>query len=146
MGDALAVFSGLLYGTQSVFIRMMKDGNPQDSMLLAHVLSAIVGIPFVFIYPPSLSTASVLSILYMGTFQIGLSSLLFAYGLKRIRAVQAMLIAVAEPILNPVWVLVITGEKPSVAALAGGAIILTAVVASSLISKRREDQEAGVRS
>jgi drug/metabolite transporter (DMT)-like permease len=139
LGDALALFSGLLYGVQSVFLRMMKDGNPRDAMLLAHVLCAIVGIPFIIIYPPSISVSSTLSIFYMGTVQIGLASLLFAYGLKRISAVQAMLIAVVEPILNPVWVMAITGEKPSVTAVLGGAIIIAAVVASSLIGKRRED-------
>jgi drug/metabolite transporter (DMT)-like permease len=139
-GDALAVFSGILYGIHSVFLRMMKDGNPRDAMLLAHVLSAIAGIPFVLIYPPSVSVSSTLSILYMGTIQIGLASLLFAYALKRISAVQAMLIAMVEPILNPVWVMAITGEKPSLTAIAGGAIIIAAVVASSLIGKRREDR------
>jgi len=139
LGDALALFSGFLYGVQSVFLRMMKDGNPRDAMLLAHVICAVVGIPFVFIYPPSISVSSTLSILYMGTIQIGLASLLFAYGLKRISAVQAMLIAVVEPILNPVWVMAITGEKPSATAIAGGAIIIAAVIASSLIGKRREE-------
>ena len=140
LGDALAVFSGMLYGIQSVFLRMMKDGNPRDAMLLAHVLCAVTGIPFIFIYPPSISVSSTLSILYMGTVQIGLASLLFAYGLKRISAVQAMLIAAAEPILNPVWVMAITGEKPSVTAVLGGAIIIMAVVASSLIGRRREER------
>jgi drug/metabolite transporter (DMT)-like permease len=48
-----------------------------------------------------------------------------------------MLIASAEPILNPVWVFVATGEKPSPAALAGGVIIIAAVVFSSLIGSRR---------
>jgi drug/metabolite transporter (DMT)-like permease len=139
LGDGLAVFSGILYGIQSVFLRMMKDGNPRDAMLLAHVLCAVAGIPFILLYPPSFSVSSALSILYMGTVQIGLASLLFAYGLKRISAVQAMLIAVAEPILNPVWVMAITGEKPSVTAIAGGVIIIAAVVASSFVGKRREE-------
>ena len=53
-----------------------------------------------------------------------------------------MLIATAEPILNPIWVFVIIGEKPSMTALAGGIIIIVAVVSSSLISNYREDREA----
>ena len=138
-GDILAVFCGIFFGAHTVFLRMLKEGNPRDAMLLAHAISALIGIPFIVLYPPSFSVPSVLAILYMGIFQIGLASVLLAYGLKRIRAVQAMLITVAEPLLNPVWVLLITGEKPSLTALFGGAIIITAVVASSLISKRRED-------
>jgi drug/metabolite transporter (DMT)-like permease len=61
--------------------------------------------------------------------------------MKRITAVSAMLTAMIEPVLNPLWVLVVTGEKPSASALLGGAIIVGAVAASSLVSKRRELQE-----
>jgi drug/metabolite transporter (DMT)-like permease len=74
----------------------------------------------------------------MGVFQIGLASLLFAYGIKRVTALQAMLIAMVEPVLNPVWVLLVTGERPAASAIAGGGIIVAAVAASSLIGKRRE--------
>ena len=141
-GDALALLSGVLLGANSVFLRMMKEGNPRDSMLLAHAMCAVMSVPFIFLYPPSLSVPSVLTILYMGFFQIGLASVLFAYGLTKISAVQAMLIAILEAILNPVWVLVVKGEKPTLPALAGGLIIIAAVIASSLIGKRREDLAA----
>jgi drug/metabolite transporter (DMT)-like permease len=74
----------------------------------------------------------------MGIIQIGLASTFFAYGIRRISAIQAMLTAMIEPILNPVWVLIVTGEKPSASALAGGSIIVAAVVISSLIGWRRD--------
>ena len=104
-------------------------------------------IPFVFLYPPLLSVPSVLSAVYMGTMQIGVAALLFSYGIKRISAVQAMLTATAEPVLNPLWVFLITGEKPSQAALSGGAIIIIAVLSSSLIGMRRSSspREAGTQ-
>jgi drug/metabolite transporter (DMT)-like permease len=73
----------------------------------------------------------------MGTVQIGAASALFAYGIKRISAVEAMLTAMIEPVLNPVWVLVVTGEKPSFSALAGGTIIMAAVLLSSIVSAWR---------
>ena len=140
-GDLTAVVSGIVFGAFSVFLRMMKDGNPQDAMLLSHAISVVISIPYMFLYPPSLSVSTVLPIFFMGFFEIGLASLLFSYGIKRISALQAMLTAIIEPVLNPVWVLIITGEKPSLAALTGGAIIITAVFSSSLIGKRREDQK-----
>jgi len=139
LGDILAILSGIVFGANSVFLRMMKDSNPRDSMLLAHVITVFVSIPFIFIYPAELSAATLSSILYMGLLQIGLASLLFAYGLKRISAVQAMIIAILEPVLNPIWVLLVIGEKPSSAALTGGTIIISAIVVSSIIRKRRED-------
>jgi drug/metabolite transporter (DMT)-like permease len=130
-GNGLALISGVCFGANSVFLRIQKDGDPADSMLLAHILSAAAGVPFVFMAPPRLSPGSVMAILFMGVVQIGLASLLFAYGIRRVTAVQAMLTAVAEPVLNPVWVLLVTGERPALAALFGGVIIIAAVLVSA---------------
>ena len=66
MGDGLAVFSGILMGAHFVFLRMTKDGNPRDSILLSHVINAVISIPFIFLYPPVLSVSSVMPILFMG--------------------------------------------------------------------------------
>ena len=73
----------------------------------------------------------------MGIVQMGVASLLFSFGIKHTTAIQAMLTAIIDPILNPVWVLIVLGEKPSPWALLGGAIIISAVVASSIIGMRR---------
>ncbi|GHV41080.1 membrane protein [Spirochaetia bacterium] len=138
LGDCIAILSGIFFGAHSVVLRMMKNANPRDSMLLAHVLNAAISVPFIIIYTPQLTLQTVSPIIYMGLIQIGFASVLFAYGIKRVSAVQAMLTAMIEPVLNPVWVLVVTGEKPSVSALLGGGIIIIAVAASSVIGKRRE--------
>jgi len=140
-GNTLAIISGVLYGIHSVYLRMMKDGNPSDGLLLGHALTAVMSIPFMIMYPPVLKISSFISILYMGIFQMGLASLLFSNGIKRIKAIKAMLTAILDPILNPVWVLAITGEKPSLSALAGGAIIIIAVIGSSLVGARKNEIE-----
>jgi drug/metabolite transporter (DMT)-like permease len=141
-GDGLALLSGLTFGANSVFLRMQKEGNPADSMLLAHVITALFCVPFFFFYPPEFTPSAIAAVVFMGTVQIGLASLLFAYGIRRIPAVNAMLAAMLEPVLNPLWVLAVTGEKPGLPALAGGALIVGAVLASQIISARRD---AGTR-
>jgi drug/metabolite transporter (DMT)-like permease len=137
-GDGLAVISGVSFGANSVFMRAQKDGDPADSMLVAHILTVLFAVPFFFIFPPLVRPSSAGAILFMGIVQIGCASLLFAYGIRRIPAVQAMLTASIEPVLNPVWTLIVTGEKPSISAVAGGTVILFAVVFSSVIGKKRE--------
>jgi drug/metabolite transporter (DMT)-like permease len=137
-GDLIALLSGITFGANSVFMRMQKDGDPADAMLLAHIITAAFGVSFIPQYPPVLTGNSIMAILFMGLFQIGLASFLFAYGIRRISAIQAMLTATIEPILNPVWVLLITGERPSLSAVLGGGIIVAAVIISSVIGKRRE--------
>jgi drug/metabolite transporter (DMT)-like permease len=128
----------MFFAAHSVFMRMMKDGNPRDAYIAAHLICVITSLPFIFIYPPTFSVSSILIILYMGIFQIGLALVFFAYGIKRISALQAMLIASAEPIFNPLWVLIFIGEKPSVSAILGGGIIIVAVVTYSIIGLRRK--------
>jgi drug/metabolite transporter (DMT)-like permease len=141
LGDSLAVRSGVCFGANSVFMRMQKEGNPADAMLLSHVITAVVSLPFAGIYPPAFNAPNILAILFMGIIQIGCASLLFSYGIKRIPAIQAMLTAMAEPILNPLWVLLATGEQPASSALMGGGIIVAAVLISSLAGKNRERRE-----
>ncbi|MDR3166507.1 MAG: DMT family transporter [Treponema sp.] len=137
-GNCLAVLSGIFFGAHSVVLRLQKEGNPMDSMITAHIICAVVAIPFVFTAFPAVTGKNMIAILFMGFIQIGLASFLFSYGIKRINAIQAMLTAMIEPVLNPLWVLVVTGEKPSPSALLGGIIIVSAVLISSIIGKGRE--------
>ncbi|MFP3040465.1 DMT family transporter [Treponema primitia] len=138
LGDVIAMFSGIFFGAHSVVLRMMKDGNPRDSMILGHGINFIIAIPFLFLFPPDVNPGSVLPILFLGIFQIGCASLLFAYGTSRISAIQVMIITMIEPVLSPLWVFLAIGEKPSSSTLIGGLIIIVAVAGSSIIGKRRE--------
>jgi drug/metabolite transporter (DMT)-like permease len=137
-GDCIAVISGVCFGANSVFMRMLKEEDPAEAMLVSHIITLIFSIPFFFTQPLNLSAPNLWAIVFMGIFQIGAASLLFSYGIKRITAIQAMLTAMIEPVLSPVWVLLITGERPGTSALIGGSVILAAVGASSLIGMRRD--------
>jgi drug/metabolite transporter (DMT)-like permease len=140
LGDCLAVLAGISFGLYSVFMRMQGEGNPAKPLILSHWITAVICIPFLFITRPAPTAGNILAILFLGIVQNGIAGLLFTYGIRRIRAVQAMLIAVVEPVMNPVWVLIITGEKPGVFTLIGGGIIITAVILSS-ITVRGKTQE-----
>ena len=137
LGDCLALLSGITFAANSVVLRRQKDSNPADIMIAANIMCAAFSIPFFFLFPPELSMGNIFSMLFMGIFQIGAASALFVYGIKRVSAVQAMLICAIEPVLNPVWVLLVTGEKPALSVIGGGGVIVTAVVFSSVIGRRR---------
>jgi drug/metabolite transporter (DMT)-like permease len=132
LGNALAVLTGIAFGATSVFMRRVTRGDPADCLMLAHGLAALIALPWCFAAPPSLDAASLWVIGFLGLAQVGLASLLFAYGITRLPAVEAVLICVLEPVLNPVWVLLFIGETPSAQALLGGAIIIGAVVLSQV--------------
>ena len=136
-GNLLALLSGISFGANSVFLRIQKEGDPADALILAHFLTFLASIPFIFLHPPSFTIANTASILFMGTIRLGMASLLFAYGIKRVPVVQAMLTAAIEPILNPVWVLLVTGERPTIVALFGGMVIIAAVMVSTIGSPNK---------
>ncbi len=138
-GNILALTSALTFSLYFVFMRMQKEGSPFESVLLSHWITAAIclAVSF-FVPPPSFTVRSVGAILVLGIIQMGIPSILFAVAIKRIPAVSACLIAVIEPVFNPVWVFLILKESPGINTIIGGAIIITAVTAVSLISSRRE--------
>lgn len=140
VGDSIALLAGLFYGSYSVFLRMQKEGNPADSILGAHLICACVALPFAFFFPPQLSVPALRSVFLLGLVQVVTSQIL-SFGIRRVTALQALLTAMIEPVLNPLWVFLATRERPSAAALAGGAIIVLAVLLSSLAALRNSRAE-----
>jgi drug/metabolite transporter (DMT)-like permease len=138
IGNLAAVAAGLTFALYLIFMRMQKDGSPLESALLSHLITAAVAFAgCLFLPAPRVDGRSLAAIAALGILQIGLASVLLSIGIKRITAVDACLIGVIEPVFNPVWVFLATGEAPGAGALAGGGIIIAAVVVSTLVSIRR---------
>ncbi len=137
-GNVLAIMSAVTFSFYFVFMRMQKDGSPLESILLSHWLTAAICIIISLFLPvPHVTTKSLVAIAVLGVVQIGLSSILFSIAIKRVSAVSANLIAVIEPVFNPLWVFFAIGEAPGTSALIGGAIIVLAVTIASIITSRR---------
>jgi drug/metabolite transporter (DMT)-like permease len=138
MGNILALVSGLTFSFYFVFMRMQKDGSPLESILLSHWLAAAVGLVFsAFLPAPPITAKAIGAVAVLGLVQIGLSAILFSFAIKRVSAVSGNLIAVIEPVFNPLWVFLVLGEAPSLNAVSGGLIILAAVTGASVMSARR---------
>lgn len=125
-GDALAALSGVTIAWMSLFLRKQKDGSPVESVLLGNALAAVVGLPFAFGDLPD--ARGWLGLLLLGVVQLGLSYLLYTAAIRRVTALEAMLFSMLEPILNPIWVLLLLGERPGPWAVAGGSLVLGAIV------------------
>ena len=135
-GNVLAVLSGVGLAFFTVFMRMQKGNSPFESFFLAHLITFVIAIPFIF--KSNLPDASGWAGIFMlGIFQTGLASLFFAYGIRKIPALKAMLVMTLEPILNPVWVFIFTGEAPGAYAVLGGVVIIGAVLFTTVYSSRK---------
>ncbi len=68
----------------------------------------------------------------LGITQIGLGLIFLSLGARLIPAAEVALITLLEIVLGPLWVWIALGEQPSATTLAGGAIVLGAVVIQAI--------------
>lgn len=129
-GNIAALCSGLLLGLYIMLLKHPKaeDLNPTITVIYGNLflvlLTASSGIRAI----PSMVPLDWFAVIFLGVFQIGISYILFIRGVRGgTRPLDASLIGFIEPLLNPVWVFVFLGERPSQWALLGGAIIITAI-------------------
>ena len=132
LGNLFGLLAGLTFAWFLLFMRKQKDTSTIETVLLGNLLSALLGLPFLLGVAPT--TADWVGMLFLGIFQIGLPSILIAAAIKKLTAVEAILIQTLEPILNPIWVLLFIGEMPTSLALLGGAIVIGAVTFRSILS------------
>lgn len=135
-GIALAIASGVAFALMIVLLRLQKDDVPLGSIILGNLFAFLVGLPAI-VAAPALDARSFVALLLLGIVQLGLAYLIYARAIKHVTALEAVLIPVIEPILNPLWVMLVLGEKPSPLALLGGAIVLGAVTTRAMSSIRR---------
>lgn len=130
-GNIIAILSGVSFAFFSLFLKWKKqlhqNQNTINNIIMGNILVAFFCFPFIY-NKLSISTTDTLILLYMGIIQIGISYIIFNEGIKYVSATESMIIAMLEAIFNPIWVFLGVGEKPSVFAVAGGVIILTAIL------------------
>lgn len=134
-GNLLAVLSGVAFAAMTIALRKQKDTSPIESIILGNILAFLIGLPWI-IRSPNLSATGWTALVVLGVVQLGVSYWLYARAIRHVTALEAVLIPVIEPTLNPIWVLIAHGERPGRFAVIGGAIILSAVTARAIVSVR----------
>lgn len=134
-GILLAIASGVSFAFMIVLLRKQRDGSPISSIILGNILGFLIGLPSM-IGAPFPDGGSLTALLLLGVVQLGFAYLLYARAIRHVTALEAVLIPVIEPILNPLWVMLVIGETPSGLALTGGAIVLGAVTWRAIESVR----------
>jgi drug/metabolite transporter (DMT)-like permease len=132
LGDGIAILSGMTMGTMIVLLRKVRNESPMQAVFLGNMIAACIGLPFAI--GASVTASNVMGIVLLGVFQLGIPYLLYSFAIRHVTALEASIIPAIEPVLNPLWVLLILGEAPRPLALVGGAIVVGAAVGRSLIS------------
>ena len=135
-GILLAIASGVSFAVMIVLLRKQGAGSTIEAVILGNLLGFLIGLPAMCTAPWP-DPRSLIALLVLGVVQLGIPYLLYSRAIRHVTALEAVLIPVIEPILNPIWVLLLIGEKPTRLSLLGGAIVLGAVTWRAVASIRR---------
>jgi drug/metabolite transporter (DMT)-like permease len=138
-GNILAALSGLCWASAVAGLRYMSksgghEGGSATAVVLGNVFAFAACLPFALPLT-SVRATDVGIVVFLGVFQIGLAYALLNYGLHHVGALEASLLLLAEPVLNPVWAWLVHGERLSAWTLAGGAVIVAATLGKTLASR-----------
>ncbi len=157
LGNFLAALSGVAFAFMTVLLRKQRDADPTQAILLGNLWIVLICAAIVIwqsfsnpkgvMHPDvyfgfAISTADSIIVAFLGIFQIGIPYLLFARAIRSLRALDASLISMLEPVLNPIWAFLLVGEVPSSYAFIGGAIIISAVLAQNVWALKFSDTQS----
>ncbi len=134
LGNFIAILAGIAFAWLALCLRKQKDGSPLESLILGNILTAIIGLPFI-IDSGIPSQQSMIALFVLGIFQLGIPYILYSKAVKYVSALDAVLIPILEPILNPLWVFLLLGESIGMWPMIGGAIIIVAITTRSILYK-----------
>jgi DME family drug/metabolite transporter len=142
LGNVLALLSGITWaltimGLRALGTRAGEGGSwgPAASLWGNAIAAAACLAPALPV--ESSRPADWLFLAYLGVFQIAVAYIFLLRGIERVRALEASLLLLLEPVLNPIWAWIVHGERPGGWSLTGGAIILLATLAKSWLDARR---------
>jgi drug/metabolite transporter (DMT)-like permease len=140
-GVLLALASGVFFAIYMVNLQNMNETSPVYLTWLNNLICALILLPLVK-SQLAVSMKEGFTLFIMGAVQLALPYYFFSKGVLTLSLQEAALIALIEPVLNPLWVALAIGEIPSLATLAGGSMILLGLSVRYLWPLLKESQVA----
>ncbi len=131
VGDLLAIVMATSFAIATVLIRRHPEIQMAPAAALATALTALVALPLAD--PFQTAPRDLVLLAFFGVGQFGAGFLLFMAGARLIPAAESSLIGMLETVLGPLWVWLVLSERPGAASLTGGALILAALLANTLV-------------
>jgi drug/metabolite transporter (DMT)-like permease len=134
-GNFMGLLSGLTFAIV-LFVSSDSKANPIEINYIGNLIY-IVLIPFVFLDKSfQITLYSTGAILFLGIVQLGIAYIFFSRGIQKTSPISAALIAALEPILNPVWALLMIGEKPSMLSVIAGIFVIVIITIYNILKAR----------
>lgn len=147
-GNLLAAASGISWAFTVMGLRWLGSSGEGDAAVATVALGNLLAFGACLPFALPLRGASAMDwgiVLYLGVFQIALAYWFVTRGIRHVGALEAALLLLAEPALNPVWAWAVHGERPGSWAVAGGALILGTTLLKTWWDARPEVAEGASR-
>jgi drug/metabolite transporter (DMT)-like permease len=136
-GMALALLAGVFFAGVGLYLRYLRGEDPVWLTALNHVgsipllavLAWLAAPESGFVWPAG---GQWLGLFAFGALQMALPYWLFSRALEQVPAHDAGIVCLLEPVLNAALAAAIAGERPGVATLIGGTILLSSVALRAL--------------
>lgn len=146
--NKMAIVTGLIIGIAFVFysynMQKVTNGNPLGIVSLTNIVSAIFYFTIVVFTrsaPPT--EINEIGVLIMSGIVIsGLSYAFYGAGLRKVSMEKALIICLAEPVLNPIWVFFGKGEMPHITTIIGVTLILIGAVLDLAYKPKKENLQS----
>ncbi len=133
-GSVLAIISGICLAGVIILLKLDYSPSPVQFTFMGNTLTFLVCLPSIL--QSKVDLFGFMCLLLLGVFQLGVSYILYNNAVKHVTAIEAILITLIEPMLNPVWVIVFTGESPGPKVLTGGIIVLSTIIFNGIMKHR----------
>ena len=137
-GNLVAVAAGVTLALAYMSINRGLEDDSMSGIFWGNLFTALIGLVLFATTQPQITLRSATFIVILGVFQLGIPYILLAYASKYCPPLTCSLLGVLEPLLNPLWVFLATGEHPGPIAFAGAAVVVT-VITVWCLSKRADD-------
>ncbi len=130
-GDLLAIVMAVSFAVATVLVRRHPEIRMTPAAALSTALTGLIALPLAD--PFAISPRDFALLAFFGVGQFGAGFLLFMTGARLIPAAESSLIGMLETVLGPLWVWLILSERPSIATLVGGTLILAPLLTNTFV-------------
>ena len=135
VGLVNGAISGVAFGGLILTLELVNrrpDGKPVNPfivVMLNNLGTALIVLPLAAMIGKVSGEPWKLGLMTLtGVVQLAIPYVLFVLALRRVEPVDASLLILLEPVLNPIWVWLAVGERPDWSTFVGGVAILAAMV------------------
>lgn len=139
-GNCVAILAGGFMACMYMTMGNAEGEERFSAILVGQIFAFLIGLPTVLTTHPVLNSGSVVCIVILGVFQLGIPYILYAKASEFCPPLACCLLGAVEPLLNPIWVFLFDGEKPGFYALIGAVIVVASVTAWCAFGNKNKEE------